>query len=76
MRAFWLLVSLRLREIYRSRSALFFHTALPLLLTGVVGLVFLNGHPFERKRVVGLGEGGATAAARLEIGRASCRERV
>lgn len=56
MRVFWLLVSLRLRELYRSRSALFFHTALPLLLVGVVGVVFLNGHPFERKRVVLLGE--------------------
>lgn len=56
MRAFWLLVSLRLRELYRSRPALFFHVMLPLLLVGGVGIIFLNGHPFERKRVVLLGE--------------------
>ncbi|MCU0659140.1 MAG: ABC transporter permease [Polyangiaceae bacterium] len=40
---------------------------MPLLLVGVVGLVFLRGHPFERKRIAVLrgGEGVAAALARM-----------
>ncbi len=62
MRAFKLLVALRLREVFRSRSAQFFQTGLPILLVLGVGLVFLNGHPFERKRVAALDAGPAVAA--------------
>lgn len=52
MRALWVLVLMRLRDVARSKSGVFFYVMLPLLLLAVVGVSFWNGHPFEKKRVV------------------------
>jgi ABC-2 type transport system permease protein len=51
MSAFWVLTRLRLAEVLRSRSSTAFMLAFPLLLLLVVGGVFHNGHPFERRHV-------------------------
>jgi ABC-2 type transport system permease protein len=63
VRAFWLLVSLRVAEVRRSGAGLFFYIVLPLMLMAVVGLVFMNGHPFERHRVALVGPASAVSGA-------------
>jgi ABC-type multidrug transport system permease subunit len=52
MRAFWLLTRLRLLDVLRSPSSLGFVMAFPVLLLLVVGFVFADGHPFERRTVI------------------------
>jgi ABC-type polysaccharide/polyol phosphate export permease len=51
MRAFLILVKLRLLDVTRRPVAGFFILILPVLLLLVVGGIFANGHPFERHRV-------------------------
>lgn len=51
MSAFSLLVKLRVAEVARKRSSLAFFLILPVILLVTIGLVFMNGHPFERHRV-------------------------
>jgi ABC-type polysaccharide/polyol phosphate export permease len=51
LRAFWILVKLRLAELGRRPALGFFVLALPLVFLLVVGGMFANGHPFERRRV-------------------------
>ena len=51
MKAFFLLVRMRTAEIIRNRVSTFFFLVLPLLLLGTLGLVFANGHPFEKHRI-------------------------
>lgn len=63
MRAFWLLVRLRLGETWRSGASAFFLIGLPLALMAVVSLVFAEGHPFERQRVALVGPAAALAPA-------------
>lgn len=52
MSAFLVLVKLRVRDVARKSSSLAFFFLLPLILLGVVGVVFAKGHPFEQRRVV------------------------
>jgi ABC-type multidrug transport system permease subunit len=52
MSAFLVLVKLHVRDVARKSSSLAFFFLLPLILLGVVGVVFAKGHPFELRRVV------------------------
>lgn len=52
MKAFLVLFRLRSLDVMRSGTTFVLFMALPLVLLGVVALVFANGHPFERKTVV------------------------
>jgi ABC-type polysaccharide/polyol phosphate export permease len=52
LNTFLVLVKLRVRDVARKGSALAFFFLLPLVLLGVVGVVFAKGHPFEQRRVV------------------------
>ena len=51
MSAFLILVKLRLLELTRRPAFGFFVLGMPLLLLLMVGGMFANGHPFERRRV-------------------------
>lgn len=55
-RAFLLLVRLRLLDVLRSRASAGFVLAFPVALLVVTGLVFLEGHPFERRTLLVVGE--------------------
>lgn len=50
--AFLVLVKLRVRDVARKSSSLAFFFLLPLILLGVVGVVFAKGHPFEQRRIM------------------------
>lgn len=53
---------MRLYDVLRNRSSASFVLLFPVVLLLVVGLVFMNGHPFERRRVALVGgDGGLTA---------------
>lgn len=51
MNAFLVLLRIRLLDVLRSRSSTGFVLLFPVLLLAVLGLVFMNGHPFERRYV-------------------------
>lgn len=51
MNAFLVLLRLRLLDVLRSRSSTGFVLLFPVALLAVLGLVFMNGHPFERRYV-------------------------
>src|SRR5579859_7024580 len=51
MRAFYVLVRLRVVELVRKRLAGLFFSFLPSLLLLLLGVIFWNGHPFEQHRV-------------------------
>ncbi len=55
MKAFWVLARMRVLDVLRSRSSAVFVLVFPVMLLGVVGLVFRDGHPFERRTVVLVG---------------------
>lgn len=61
MRAFFVLARLRALEVLRQPSSALFMLGFPAILLLVLGGVFANGHPFERRRIA-LVEGRATAA--------------
>jgi ABC-type multidrug transport system permease subunit len=66
VRAFLVLVKLRLLDVTRRPLAGFFILILPVILLLVAGGVFSGGHPFERRRVSVLAdEASFTALARL-----------
>lgn len=52
MKAFLVLFRLRSLDVMRSGATFILFMTLPLVLLGVVALVFANGHPFERKTVL------------------------
>ncbi|MEZ4370214.1 MAG: ABC transporter permease [Polyangiaceae bacterium] len=52
MRALWLLIKLRLLDTLRSPSSTGFVFLFPIVLLVVVGVVFMNGHPFERRTLI------------------------
>lgn len=52
MRALWLLIKLRLLDTLRSPSSTGFVFLFPIVLLVVVGVVFINGHPFERRTLI------------------------
>lgn len=54
-RAFLVLARLRLLDVLRSKSSAGFVLVFPLVLLAVNGLVFLDGHPFERRVVLYVG---------------------
>lgn len=51
MNAFLVLLRIRLLDVLRSRSSTGFVLIFPVVLLGVLGLVFMHGHPFERRYV-------------------------
>jgi|GEM_PF-2197905 len=51
MKAFLILFRVRLLDVLRSRSSTAFVLLFPLVLLAVLGLVFMHGHPFERRYV-------------------------
>ncbi|MDI3288277.1 ABC transporter permease [Polyangium sp. 15x6] len=51
MSAFLVLVRMRLLDTLRNRSSVGFTLVFPVVLLAVLGLVFMNGHPFERRYV-------------------------
>lgn len=65
MRAFWIFLWLRARELRRSPASLSLYFALPVGLLLLLGGLFADGHPFERRDV---GVLGADAALSLALG--------
>lgn len=61
MRAFYILMRMRIFDVMRSRSSAIYFLAAPVLILLVVAVVFINGQPFERKHV-GVADPGARAA--------------
>lgn len=51
MKAFFLLMRLRIAELVRNRVSLGVFIGLPLLLLLAIGGIFAAGHPFERRQV-------------------------
>ena len=51
MNAFLVLLRIRLLDVLRSRSSTGFVLIFPVVLLAVLGLVFMHGHPFERRYV-------------------------
>lgn len=51
MKAFFLLMRLRIAELVRNRVSLGVFIGLPLLLLLAIGGIFASGHPFERRQV-------------------------
>ncbi|MDI1476684.1 ABC transporter permease [Polyangium sp. y55x31] len=51
MSAFLVLLRMRLLDTLRNRSSVGFTLIFPVVLLAVLGLVFMNGHPFERRYV-------------------------
>jgi ABC-2 type transport system permease protein len=56
MRAFVVLTRMRLLDVLRSASSVGFILFFPIVLLVVTGLVFLEGHPFERRTVLVVGD--------------------
>jgi ABC-2 type transport system permease protein len=53
--AFWALARLRVNDVLRSGSATFAFLGLPVVILVVLSLVFVNGHPFEERRLTLVG---------------------
>jgi ABC-2 type transport system permease protein len=66
VKAFLVLFRLRTLDVLRSGATFVLFMALPLVLLGVVAIVFANGHPFERKTVILVG-GEQAAIDRAEV---------
>jgi len=66
MRAFFVLTRMRVLDVLRSRSSAGFFLALPVVLLVLVGLVFANGQPFERRRMILVDEGTPASPAALD----------
>jgi ABC transporter DrrB family efflux protein len=66
------LVRIRLSEVLRRPSTAFWFFVLPTLLVFLVAIVFRNGHPFERRVVLMVGDASAiekSLASHVEAGR-------
>jgi ABC-2 type transport system permease protein len=66
MSAFSLLIRMRILDVLRSRSSLGFFLALPLLVMIGTSFVFKNGHPFEQRTLVLVGDVPDSAFANLD----------
>lgn len=55
----------RIRDAVRTPGGAVIHFGLPLILLALTGALFGNGHPFERRTLVVVGEDGAGMAGRL-----------
>jgi ABC-type multidrug transport system permease subunit len=53
--ALWVLAKQRVLDVTRDRASAFFYFLLPVLILGVLAVVFERGHPFERKAVALVG---------------------
>ena len=71
MSPFFLFVRLRLAELWRRPVSGFLYLVLPVILLLLTALVFWNGHPFEKRQVLLLGE---KTPAGLEAQLASCSD--
>jgi ABC-2 type transport system permease protein len=56
MRAMLVLAKLRALDLVRTPSSIAFFFLLPIALLAVLGVVFANGHPFEQRTVVVVGD--------------------
>ncbi len=63
MKTLYLLARLRLKENVHSLPTAVLYLAMPMALLVIVGLVFANGHPFERKTIAVIGEPTPAVAA-------------
>jgi ABC-type polysaccharide/polyol phosphate export permease len=61
--AFWSLARLRLLDVLRSRSSAGFVLVFPVVLLVIVGFVFREGHPFERRTILVVDDAAVQAAA-------------
>lgn len=75
MAALWVLIRLRLLDTLRSRSSAAFVFLFPLVLLSVVGVVFMHGHPFERRTLLVV-ESAASAPSAEATSLAAVRERL
>ncbi|MBI3891582.1 MAG: ABC transporter permease [Candidatus Wallbacteria bacterium] len=67
MKAFLVLVRLRLGEVRRSRAAALVHFGLPMALLLVTSALFLDGHPFERRRLAVVASEGLPAQVEARL---------
>lgn len=67
MSALWVLAKLRVLDIARNRASLALLFGLPLVLLAIVTLVFMGGHPFERRHVIAVGGDPAALAALPDV---------
>ncbi len=65
IRAPYLLARLRLREFIHGPASAALYLSTPMALLVIVGMVFSNGHPFERKTITLVGEPGPALSAAL-----------
>lgn len=76
MAALWVLIRLRLLDTLRSRSSAAFVFLFPLVLLSVVGVVFMHGHPFERRTLLVVESAGPAGNAADAPRLAAVRERL
>ncbi len=69
MSPFFVLARLRVLDVLRSGAPGVLFLVFPLVLLGVVGVVFMNGHPFERRHVVLVGESAELDAVATDLAR-------
>lgn len=62
MRALYVLTRMRMADVLRTPSSALFFFLLPLVLLAVLGVVFANGHPFEERTVLVVGDAAALPA--------------
>jgi len=59
VRAFWILVRLRIADSLRGGLSGVLFVGMPLVILAIVSVVFANGQPFERRTVLVLADSGA-----------------
>ena len=62
MRAFWLLVRLRIADSLRGGLSGVLFVGMPLAILAIVAVVFANGQPFERRTVLVSSDSGEVPA--------------
>src|SRR5262249_28318955 len=76
VRALLLLTRLRLLDVLRSRASAGFMLVFPVALLLVSGVVFLEGHPFERRTLVVVDEARPGEQRRAGHARPDARQRL
>jgi ABC-type polysaccharide/polyol phosphate export permease len=67
MRAYWVLTLMRMRDVLRNPASTAFVLFFPVVLMLLVGWVFSDGHPFERRVVLVVGTIPPPLAARADV---------
>jgi ABC-2 type transport system permease protein len=69
MSAFWVLARLRVLDVLRHRTSFGFFMVMPVVILIATAMVFVNGHPFEKRTVVVVDAENSDAAslAALEV---------